>query len=173
MVISELSEVPNKYMFSVKHKIVPITNEESKNNNESRVDNEENDLNDLKVPLLSNNMASTLTLYKNYDSFGDTTEALPNNDSSIQQRESVVKFRESEPQENANKNCCVVLSVFEIKYDNPILNFPEVFKALTKNLPMNSSEVINRVSRLDSDCVREICLSGNVELLQEWLELQD
>ena len=65
----------------------------------------------------------------------------------------------------------MIFSVTDIEYDNPILNYPEIIKTLINNLSMNYFEVIDKVSNFDRDFVREVCLSGNVELLQECFEL--
>ncbi len=66
---------------------------------------------------------------------------------------------------------CIIFSIPEIKYDNPILNYPEVIRTLTKDLSLNFLEVVDKVGSFDRDFVREFCLSGNVELLQECFEL--
>jgi len=69
------------------------------------------------------------------------------------------------------ESSCMIFSVTDIEYDNPILNYPEIIKTLTNNLSMNYFEVVDKVSGFDKDFVREVCLSGNVELLQECFEL--
>jgi hypothetical protein len=66
---------------------------------------------------------------------------------------------------------CMIFSLTNIEYDNPILNHPEIIKTLANNLSMSFSLVIDKVSDFDKDFVREVCLSGNVELLQECFEL--
>ena len=64
---------------------------------------------------------------------------------------------------------CMIFSITEIKYDNPILNHPEMLKTLTNNLSRSLSfwEVVDRVNNFDKEFVEEVCLSGSVELLQE------
>jgi len=88
-------------------------------------------------------------------------EALPNSESQL------------DVQPALKKSSCVILTINEIKYDNPILNYPEILKTLTDNLASSLSfwKVVDRVNSFDREFVEEVCLSGNVRLLQECLEL--
>jgi len=61
---------------------------------------------------------------------------------------------------------CTIFSVTDINYDNTILNHPEMIKILSKNLSINFAEVIDRVNSFDKDFVLEVCLAGDIELLQ-------
>ncbi|WPX99760.1 Putative GTP-binding and tetratricopeptide repeat-containing protein (plasmid) [Candidatus Megaera polyxenophila] len=80
------------------------------------------------------------------------------------------KYRQNRDDAQSQLDKCIIFMV-KIEYDNPILNYPEIIKTLTNNLSMNYFEVIDKVSTFDRDFVREVCLSGNVELLQECFEL--
>ncbi len=88
-------------------------------------------------------------------------EALPNNEPQL------------DVQPVLKKSSCIILTINEIKYDNPILNYPEMLKTLTDNLASSLSfwKVVDRVNSFDREFVEEVCLSGNVKLLQECLEL--
>jgi len=143
----------------------------TKDNNKSKFNNEEHDFKDLKTPLLPNNVASTLTLYKSYDSFSDKTEALLNNQSLIQQTEAIVKFNESSRlQGNSSKNCCVVLSVSEIKYDSPLLNQPELLQKFINIHGANSGlRLVNLIGQIDVEFVDTICSNTNALSILESL----
>ncbi len=82
------------------------------------------------------------------------------------------KYRQNRDNAQAQLDKCIIFMV-KIEYDNPILNYPEIIKTLTSNLSMNFFEVIDKVSTFDKDLVREVCLSGNVNLLQECFEIND
>jgi hypothetical protein len=57
--------------------------------------------------------------------------------------------------------------ILGMEYENEILNYPEVLKVLTDSLAINYSDVLDKVGGFDQEFVREACLSGNVELLEE------
>jgi len=60
-----------------------------------------------------------------------------------------------------------VSCILGMEYENEILNYPEVLKVLTDSLAINYSDVLDKVGGFDQEFVREACLSGNVELLEE------
>jgi len=57
--------------------------------------------------------------------------------------------------------------ILGMEYENEILNYPEVLKVLTDSLAISYSDVLDKVGGFDQEFVREACLSGNVELLEE------
>jgi hypothetical protein len=63
--------------------------------------------------------------------------------------------------------CCNIYALTKIIYDNPILNYPNILKIVSKNLGINISEVIDITTTLDKEFLHEVCEIGNVDLLQE------